>query len=298
MDSKPVMSLGEIGVLGASSFVGMQLFEFAAVYEAHLIPFSRTPASRGGAYVWRGISASEFSRSEAIHQWISLCPVTALADLLPMLELAGVRKLVAVSSTSLITKKKSANPRERRLAASLEKAELRVCEWAAREGVEAVLLRTTLTYDGIHDANIAAMARFVRRWRMLPILKPATGLRQPLHARDLAMACLEALARPLPLGCYNLSGGETLAYHEMAGRVFDALNMPRRFFPIPACMLNAIDTVSRCLPAGWRFPTSVFRRMNADLVFDHGPAAQDLNFRPRGFDPSCFLEPATSRFKQ
>jgi hypothetical protein len=110
MDSKPVLSLGEVGVLGASSFVGIQLFKFAAGYGARLIPSSRTPTGRVGAEAWRGISASEFSRSEASHQWISLCPVTALADLLPILELAGVRKLVAVSSTSLITKK-SNNPR-------------------------------------------------------------------------------------------------------------------------------------------------------------------------------------------
>jgi nucleoside-diphosphate-sugar epimerase len=285
MDSKPVLSLGEVGVLGASSFVGIKLFEFAAGYGARLIPFSRTPTGRVGAEVWRGISASEFSRSEAIPQWISLCPVTALADLLPMLELAGVRKLVAVSSTSLITKKKSINPDERRLADSLEEAELRVREWAARADVEAVLLRTTLTYDGIHDANIAAMARFVRRWRMLPILQPATGLRQPLHAIDLAMACLQALARPLPLRCYNLSGGETLPYHEMAGRVFDALNMPRRFFPIPACLLNAIDAVGRFSPMARCFPTSVFRRMNADLVFDHSDAVRDFDFSPRTFQP-------------
>ena len=110
MDSKPVISLGEIGVLGASSFVGKQLFEFATGYGASLIPFSRTPADRGNAYVWRGISASEFSGSQAIPSWISLCPVTALPDLLPMLELAGVRKLVAVSSTSLVTKKKIEQP--------------------------------------------------------------------------------------------------------------------------------------------------------------------------------------------
>jgi nucleoside-diphosphate-sugar epimerase len=281
-----VLSLGKVGVLGASSFVGIQLFEFAAGYGARLIPFSRTPTGRVGAEGWRGISASEFSRSEAISQWISLCPVTALADLLPMLELARVRKVVAVSSTSLITKKKSTNPGERHLADSLEEAELRVREWAARVGVEAVVLRTTLTYDGIHDANIAAMARFVRRWRMLPILKPATGLRQPLHAQDLAMACLQALSRPLSLGCYNLSGGETLPYHEMAGRVFDALNMPRRFFPIPACMLNTIDAVSGCLPARWRFPSSVFQRMNADLVFDHSDAVRDFDFSPRTFQPN------------
>ena len=285
MDSKRVISLGEIGVLGASSFVGKQLFESATGYGASLIPFSRTPADRGNAYVWRGISTSELSDSQAIPSWISLCPVTALPDLLPMLELAGVRKLVAVSSTSLVTKKKSNNPHERRLADSLEAAELRVRDWAARVGVETVLLRTTLTYDGFRDANIAAMARFVRRWRMLPILKPATGMRQPLHAQDLAMACLKALARPLSLKCYNLSGGETLPYREMAGRVFDALNMPRRFFPIPACMLNAIDAVGGFLPAGCRFPTSVFRRMNADLVFDHSDAVRDFDFSPRAFHP-------------
>ena len=286
MDFKNLNAAGSIGVLGASSFVGNRLLEFGAVHGLNLIPFSRTPTARGPEVDWRGLSARDFFRSGSISHWISLCPVMALAGLLPMLELAGARKLVAVSSTSLVTKKKSSDPRERRLADLLERAEIRVREWAPMAGVEVILLRTTLTYDGIRDANIAAMARFIRHWCVLPILQPATGLRQPLHAGDLAGACLMALAATNPQGCYTLSGGETLPYREMAGRVFDALKMPRRFLRVPLGLLNTIDAAGAFFPAGWRLPTSVLRRMNSDLVFDHSEAASDFGFSPRAFQPN------------
>lgn len=271
-----------VGVLGASSFVGERVFELAAGEGTRLVPFSRTPLARGPE--WRGISAGEMFRAPAIGHWISLCPVHAVAGLLPMLELAGIRRLVAVSSTSVVTKKNSCDARERALAESLRRSEERICDWSARTGVEVLLLRTTLTYDGTRDGNVAAMARFIRRWRLLPVLAPAAGLRQPLHAGDLARVCLTAVRTGFPQGIYNLSGGETLSYLEMAGRVFDALGLPRRFVDVPPVVLRCAGVAGQMLPRA--FPVAMFERMNADLVFDHEPAIGDLGFRPRGFRPN------------
>ena len=287
-----------VGVIGASSFLGGCLLESATRSGWNPIPFSRNPNAKSAKIDWQPFSASGVYHVGKLPDWIALCPIMGLPKALPLLELAGVERLVAVSSTSLFTKKNSRDSRERLLANHLEQAEGALKQWAVKKGVSLVILRTTLTYDGSGDANISAMARFIRKFQCLPVLFPALGLRQPLHAADVAMACLSALCLGKNQAEYDLSGGETLTYLEMAGRVFDSVGMARRFISIPRGLLSVLEFCGRALPTRLRPATGIFERMNADLVFDHGPAAQDLNFRPRGFEPSCFLNPAKSHFKQ
>ena len=299
-EAKPVSceaGLSNVGVIGASSFLGGHLLESARRSGWNPIPFSRNTNGKSAKMGWQPFSASGVYHAGKMADWIALCPIMALPNALPLLELAGVERLVAVSSTSLFTKKNSRDSRERLLANHLEQAEGALKNWAAKKRVSLVILRTTLTYDGSGDANISAMARFIRKFQCLPVLFPASGLRQPLHAQDVAMACLSALRLGKNQAVYDLSGGDTLTYLEMAGRVFDSVGMARRFISIPRVLLRILEFCGQALPTRLRPPTGIFERMNADLVFDHGPAAQDLNFRPRGFEPSCGLKPATSRLK-
>jgi GT2 family glycosyltransferase/uncharacterized protein YbjT (DUF2867 family) len=300
-EAKPVCRAADslnVGVIGASSFLGGHLLELARRSGWIPIPFSRNPNAKSAKIDWQSFSASGVYHLGKMADWIALCPITALPQALPLLELAGVERLVAVSSTSLFTKKKSRDSRERMLANHLEQAEGDLKQWAVKKGVSLVILRTTLTYDGSGDANISAMARFIRKFHCLPVLFPASGLRQPLHAEDVAMACLSALRLGKNQAVYDLSGGETLTYLEMAGRVFDSVGIARRFISIPSVLLRVCEFFGQTLPTRLRLPTGIFERMNADLVFDHGPAAQDLNFRPRGFEPSCGLKPSKSRLEK
>lgn len=287
-----------VGVIGASSFLGGHLLESARRSGWNPIPFSRNPNGKSAKMDWQSFSASGVYHAGKMADWIALCPIMVLSQALPLLELAGVERLVAVSSTSLFTKKNSRDSRERMLAKNLEQAEEALTNWAAKKGVSLVILRTTLTYDGSGDANIFAMARFIRKFQCLPVLFPASGLRQPLHAEDVAMACLSALRLGKKQAVYDLSGGEALTYLEMAGRVFDSVGMARRFISIPRAFLRMLEICGQALPTRLRPPTGIFERMNADLVFDHRAAAQDLNFRPRDFEPTCGSKPDTSCFKQ
>ncbi len=68
--------------------------------------------------------------------------------------------------------------------------------WAASHGVEWIILRPTLIYGLGRDKNIAEIARFVRRFGFSPLFGKAKGLRQPLHAQDVAGACIAALDAP------------------------------------------------------------------------------------------------------
>ncbi|MFM8898671.1 MAG: NAD-dependent epimerase/dehydratase family protein [Burkholderiales bacterium] len=152
-----------------------------------------------------------------------------LPDYFPLIEASGARRVVALSSTSRFTKVGSGDTAENAIAAKLIDAEARVQAWAKRRGIEWVVLRPTLIYGQGRDKNISEMARFIRRFGFFPLLGSAQGLRQPIHAEDVAAACVAALQAPGAANrAYNLSGGESLAYREMVARVFAALGRSAR----------------------------------------------------------------------
>ena len=99
-------------------------------------------------------------------------------------------------------------------------------------GVDWVILRPTLIYGLGQDKNISEIVRLIRRFGFFPLVGQAKGLRQPVHAEDVATACLSALEKTDVVNrAYNLSGGETLSYREMINRVFTALGRRPRLIP-------------------------------------------------------------------
>jgi GT2 family glycosyltransferase/nucleoside-diphosphate-sugar epimerase len=270
------------GVLGASSFVGRALLPLLLREGRCVRAISRTRRiSRRPDVVWSSIE----NLDGAIADWVSLCPLAALVESLPRLAALGARRLVAVSSTSRFTKIDSPDSQERRHAKSLVDAEEKILEWGRRCGVVVVVLRPTLVYDGVDDRNIAAITRFIRRWGWFPVCGPAGGLRQPLHALDLARACSAALKSRVEFGGYNLSGGETLSYRSMVGRIFQWEGRRSRIVQVPGWFLRAVLPAVRLLPPFKGISMQVFERMNADLVFDHSAAADAFGFAPREFEP-------------
>jgi nucleoside-diphosphate-sugar epimerase len=267
------------GVLGASSFVGRVLLPILLRGGRSVRAVSRRERmSRRPDLVW---SAFEKLESDAaIPDWVSLCPLPALVGMLPRLAACGARRLVAVSSTSRFTKIDSPDPRERRLAEELADAEEKIFEWGRRCGMEVVVLRPTLVYDGVDDGNIAAISNFIRRWGWFPVCGPARGLRQPLHALDLAGACAAALESSVRPGEFNLSGGGTISYREMVERIFQWEDMRPRVLEVPLWLLRGILPIARFRGISMQ----VFERMNVDLVFDHSSATEAFGFAPRGFE--------------
>jgi nucleoside-diphosphate-sugar epimerase len=215
---------------------------------------------------------------------VCLTPIWVLPDYFAMLELSGAKRVVALSSTSVFTKESSGDPAERGLARSLAEGESRLAEWGRTSGIEVTILRSTLIYGLGRDKNISAIAGFIRRFGFFPLFSAAQGLRQPVHAADVAAACLAALQRSQTgQGAYNLSGGETLTYRDMVARVFAALHKPVRFVRVPAWVFRLSVAALRNLPHFAHWSPEMVGRMNIDLVFSHSEAARDLSFAPRGF---------------
>lgn len=250
--------------------------------------------SRKAVAVPEGFSLTQIDLTSA-RNWIapegaviiSLIPLWVLAQLLP--RFMGVKAIIAVGSTSLFSKAGSASESERKTAADLDRAEGLLREWCRRSLVHYTLLRPTMVYDGRGDKNIARMARFIRRFRFLPLAAPAEGLRQPIHADDVARAVIGAINNEEAYDkALNIAGGEVLTYRVMAERVFAAAGINPRFLMLSPTdwLIKAFHGVEALgLLREKSLGGAIFRRMNEDLVFDTGEGLRILNYQPREFRP-------------
>jgi len=279
-----------VGVLGASSLVGRCVLAGLVRDHFKVIAFSRQRQRDADteAVKWRLIPEDVLSEPmPPIALWICVAPVIALAAHFAWLQACGARKVVALSSTSRFTKGHSCDPQERRLASQLQDAEDRFEVWAQEHGVHWAILRPTLIYGLGQDKNIMRIAGLIRRFGFFPLLGHGVGLRQPVHAEDVALACVRALQSPQVCHhCYDLSGGEVLSYREMVTRIFATLGRRPRLFRVPLWLFRIAVALLQWFPRYRHWSVAMVERMNQDLVFDHAQATRDLGFVPRLFSLS------------
>lgn len=281
------MSERSVGVIGATGMVGDWLLPRLVRSGCKVVAFSRQAVDRHDAGIeWR-VLAARGNEAGIISDWIVVAPVWVLPEHFALLEACGARRVIVLSSTSRFVKGDSADVGEQRVAAQLAAGETALQQWAVRQGVAWVILRPTLVYGGGRDQNITAVARFIRRFGFFPLVGDGRGLRQPIHADDVAAACVAALAaRGVVNRDYNISGGETLSYREMVARVFAALQRPVRWVSLPRGLVGLAIFCLRVLPGFRHANAAMAERMNRDLVFDHADAVRDFGFSPRPFAPA------------
>jgi nucleoside-diphosphate-sugar epimerase len=184
--------------------------------------------------------------------------------------------LVATSSMSILTKASSAQPAERAVVEQLQRGEALVQAQCQRLGMRWTILRPTLIYGAGRDRSLTPIARRAVASRLFP-LPGGGGLRQPVHADDLAQLVLRALDQPHADGCIvPAGGGERLRAGQMFARVRQALPLATVAVPVPAPVLRL---AAACVPA-MRGPVS---RLHSDLVADNTLASQLLGHAPRDF---------------
>ncbi len=215
---------------------------------------------------------------------IVLAPLPSLLPLVPDLAGLGVRRILALGTTGRFYKGDSSDRREREHIRQTEAAESHLAELCDRYEIAWTLFRPTLVYGCGLDRNIMFIARCVRRFGFFPVVGNARGLRQPVHAEDVANACVTALDKAETFGkAYNLSGGSTLQYRQMVEAVFSQLRRPVRIFRIPLPLFRTIIAIAKLLPGLRDLSTEMATRMNIDMCFDHSEAANEFGFSPRPF---------------
>ena len=272
-------------VLGATSLIGRHLM--ARLKEEGLDPiaFSRRPPPGDACWVGGDLKDPDLAERLPVATTVfSLSPIWLLPSALRALEARGMARLIAFSSTSRFTKTDSPVAAERAVAAALAEAEQAVEAWCAANGVAWTILRPTLIYDEGHDENVSRIARLVRRFHVMPLSGAGEGLRQPVHAEDLAAGALAAAhAQAATNRAYDLVGGETVSYRVMVDRVFEGLGKTPRSLPMPTWLFGLIMRLAKPFYPG--ATTAMGTRMGQDLTFDSSDAARDFGWSPRRFHP-------------
>ena len=281
----------EAWVFGATSLIGRSLLPrlVAAGYSVHAF-CSRNAANMPAAphLVWhdldlKGADVLPGVRSRLLFHLATLPLLPAWLD---QLAAAGGSRVVAFGSTSRYTKRASSDAAERALAAELAAAEAAVSAGCARLGLKWVLLRPTMVYRLGQDANISRLYRLIGLFGFLPLPGRGLGRRQPVHADDLAKACLQLLVCPEAWNrSYDLSGGETLTYRAMVEALFRRLERPARIVSVPVFLWRPMLAMLRLSPAYRHFNVEMARRVDVDMCFNHDDARRMFGFAPRPFEP-------------
>jgi nucleoside-diphosphate-sugar epimerase len=285
-----VNEITEIGqtkslVIGGSGLVGGYVVDHLARRGERPLALSRSQQDRPGVDWFHGdLAKPDTLKLPPFATLYCTADAVLLADALPRLFNPSLKRLVAFSSTSVITKQDTEVAAERETIRRLAEAERKIAAACERQNVGWTILRPTLIYAEGRDTNITPLSRLIRRFGFMPLVGGATGLRQPVHAEDLAVGAIAAASSPVAANkTYSLPGGETITYREMIGRIFDGLRLPRRTVSVPAFLWRTGFVLAKPLFPGANVAMGI--RMMKDMTFDSTPAVRDLGWNPRKFNP-------------
>lgn len=190
---------------------------------------------------------------------------------------------VIFSSSSVESKQASANLAERSQMQAMLALEYELQDIAENNAVKLVILRPTLIYGCGLDTNISRLANWIDSFGFMPVNGKASGLRQPVHADDLASVAITAMLskKTLPR-VMSLIGGETLSYSDMVSRIFTAYGKPVRLLRLPEWLFVLMVKLASVFTGG-RINAEMVSRQQHDLVFEDQPARDLLDYKPRPF---------------
>lgn len=279
-------------VTGASSLIGHFLLPILAREHADqpIIALSRQAKQEQDSTIqWlQGDMTQSFNVDKPIHTLLHLAPIWHLPALLQQLHQQNrlPQRIIAISSTSRFSKVDSSSDKERKVVEQLVSGEEFLQTFSEQHHIHWTIFRPTLIYGAGKDKNVSTIARFVQRFGFFPVIGKAKGLRQPIHAEDIAKACLQCINASNSFNKdYNLSGGETLTYRDMVARIFTAHGKPVRILSIPACLFRWLIISLRLLPKFKHLTPEMAERMNQDLYFPADEAIKDFAFQARSFTP-------------
>lgn len=270
-------------VSGARGVVGAPLVQSLAQQARPFLAVSRSDSESLQWDMRQAPDAHQQAKLSACQQLIHCAPIWLLTPHLPLLVSVGIQRMVVFSSTSVLSKRDSADPAEQELARVLAQSEAELQQACAEHAVELTILRPSMIYGYGRDENVSHIARQLRKLKFMPLAGHASGLRQPVHADDLVAAALRVLASPITYGkTYTVAGGEVLSYRAMVERIFVAMGRPARFLHLPVFLYGGLlSTIS--LLGSFNYTAGMARRMNLDMVYDNADAERDFGYAPQPF---------------
>jgi uncharacterized protein YbjT (DUF2867 family) len=122
---------------------------------------------------------------------------------------------------------------------------------------------------------------------IIPVASEANGLRQPVHADDLAALAVRAIRANRALNLVSAAcGGSTLKYRSMAGRIAAASTGNVRVVTLPGWLMSGVVRGLALLPSWRDVSAEMVTRQSRNLVFDDSALREQLGYDPRPFRPT------------
>ncbi|WP_266183923.1 SDR family oxidoreductase [Dyella humicola] len=268
-------------VFGASSQIGHFLLPRLRARGENVVAISRQAHVAESGVTWvKGRLPDAMPVIQNPSAVISFGPLLPVSQWLSTLDPAPGLRVIATSSMSAESKQASDVPAERAISQMLRDGEAALAAECERHGYPWTVFRPTLIYGAGLDKSLSPIARRAIRQRVFPLLA-GRGLRQPVHADDIAQAVMAALDQPAAAGrVLPLGGGERLPAAEMFARVRASLPVATLPVPLPAWLLR----LGRHAVPRLRGPLT---RLDADLIADNSGVQRLLGVSPRPFHPDA-----------
>ncbi len=271
-------------VTGANGVVGRPLVLKLAELNTNYLSVSRKQLENHLQWdLGSDLNAEQRAGLIGCTELLHCAPIWLLPRHLPVLYDRGVRRVVAFSSTSVISKRESSSPEEQCLVSRLSEAESDLKRFCSEHEVQLTILRPSMIYGYGQDQNVSHIARFIKRRGFMVLIGGAYGLRQPVHADDLVFAMLAVRDNRACFGkTYNLAGAEALTYREMVKRIFSGLNRRAKFILVPLWFLRIALRAARWFKV-FDYTPEMADRMNQDLSYSNEAAEKDFSYHPQAF---------------
>lgn len=269
-----VGALSTVLVSGATNAVGRALAELLVGVDA-VLAIARRPRPRWWATgQYQQSDLLQATLPPLVSTWLHAGPLGLATSAID--RMVGLQTLIAVSSVSVVTRAQSLDPIERAAAAEIERAERALVELCAARSVRLVLLRSTLIWGYGLDLSLTPLVQRARRYRVLPWPSQVRGLRQPIHAADLAAAMWALAHGSAPVSNRLVAcGSESLRFDLMLERSVATVGASLWRMTLPTRWPGA---------AGRRFGAFVARG-RVDQHYNAAELIAATGITPRGFEP-------------
>jgi nucleoside-diphosphate-sugar epimerase len=269
---------GTVLVCGASSQIGWFLLPELLRSGSPVLALSRSaqPPMKGVTWLHGALPQPPLA-ANAARFLCSFAPLDALARWIESGTAPNLERVVATSSMSAESKQASPVAAEREVSRRLREGESALARACDGRAIARTVFRPTLIYGAGRDQSLTPLARRAMRWRVFG-LPAGAGLRQPVHAADIATAVLRALDGGAEGRVMQIGGGERLTASAMFERVRASLPVRTLGLRIPGVLVRA---GARVVPP-LRGP---LMRLEQDLVADNSALEHLLDVHPRPFGP-------------
>lgn len=162
----------------------------------------------------------------------------------------------------------------------------------SNSSIKVTILRPTMIYGDLCDANMSKFIKMVDNLRVMPVIDGGNSLIQPVNARDLGEAFYKVLVTPKVTSgqAYDLSGKEPIKMIEVFKLMSQELDKKRTFISVPLGIGVFMAKVLKVLTFSKIDYIERVERMAEDRSYSHENATKDFEYDPMRFKDGITME--------